>query len=99
MFCHVPALTLTNALFLKTGILKFNEMFNLKVCKLMPNTLEGFEVDHSCFSSINMVHTHNKRYLKNNNFVVERPRTGLGLNSFKYLGPKLWSSVSEFFKT
>ena len=96
--CRVPALTPTNSLFLKTGILKFNEVFNLQVCKLMLNTLRGFEVDHSCFTPVSMVHTHYTRHSKNNNFVIERPRTQLGLNSFKYLGPKLWSSVPEIFK-
>ena len=45
-----------------------------------------------------MVHSHNTRHSKNNNFVVERPRTDLGLNFFGYLGPKLWSSVQENLK-
>ena len=96
--CRVPALTSTNSLFVKTGILKLNEIFNLQVCKLMLNTLRGFEVDHSCFTPISIVHSHNTRHSKNNNFVVERPRTRLGLNSFRYLGPKLWSSVPENLK-
>ena len=94
----MPALIPTNLLFLKTGIPKFNEVFNLQVCKLLQNTLRGFEVDHSCFTQVNMVHTHNSRHSKNNDFVVERPRTGLGLNSFKSLSLKLWSSVPEIFK-
>ena len=88
----------TNSLSVKTGILKFNEVFNLQVCKLMLNTLRGFEVDHSCFTPVSMVHAHNTRHSKNNNFVVERPRTGLDLNSFRYLDPKLWSIVHENFK-
>ena len=96
--CRVPALTPTNSLFVKTGILKCNEVFKLQVCKLMLNTLRGFEVDHSCFTPVSMVHAHNTRHSKNNNFVVERPRTGLGLNSFRYLGSKLWSSVPYNFK-
>ena len=58
-------------------------------------TLRGLEVDNSCFTPVSMVHTHYTRHSKNNNFVIERPRTQLGLNSFKYLGPKLWSSVPE----
>ena len=40
--CCVPALTPAISLFLITGILKFYEVFNLKVCKQMLNTLEGF---------------------------------------------------------
>ena len=58
------------------------------------NTLNGFEVDHSCFTP---VYTHNTRHSKNIIFVVKRPRTRLGLN-FKYLSPKLWFSVPEVFK-
>ena len=46
-----------------------------------------------------MVYTNNKRHSKNICFVVERPRTGLGLNSFKCFGPELWSGVPEIFKT
>ena len=61
----------------------------------MLNILRGFEVDHSCFTTLSMVNSHNTRHSKNNNFVVERPRTDLGLNSFRYLGPKLLSSVPE----
>ena len=30
--------------------------------------------------------------------ISERPRTELGLNCFKDLGPKFWSSVPETFK-
>ena len=45
-----------------------------------------------------MVHSHNTRHSKNNNFVVERLRTDLGANPFRYLGPKLWSSVPENLK-
>ena len=61
----------------------------------MLNTLRGFEVDHICFTPVSMIHAHNTRHLKNNNLVVE---TGLGLNSFGYLGIQLWSSVPEYLK-
>ena len=60
-------------MFLKNGILKFNEVFNLKVYKLMLNKLKGIEVDHSCFTLVNIVYTHNTRHSINNNFVVVRP--------------------------
>ena len=54
----LPALTPTNSLFFKTGVLKLNEVFNLQVCKLMLNTLRGFEVDHSCFTpEVWFIHT------------------------------------------
>ena len=85
--CCVPALTLTNSLFVKTGILKFNEVFNLQVCQLILNTLKGLEVGHSYFTIVSMSHSHNTRQSKNNNFLVERPRAGLGLISFRYLSP------------
>ena len=44
-------------------------MFNLQVCKLMVSTLREFEVDHSWFNPVSMVHTHNTTHSKNNNFV------------------------------
>ena len=93
MWCACP-----DSLFVKTGILKLNEIFNLYVCKLMLNTLRGFEVDYSGFTPVSMVHSHNTRHSKNNNFIVERPRTELGLNSIRYLGLKLWLSVPENLK-
>ena len=36
---RVPALTPTNPLFIKTGFLKLNEVLDLKICKLMQNTI------------------------------------------------------------
>ena len=64
----------------------------------MLNTLRGFEVDHSCFTPVSMVHTRSTKHSINNHFAVERCRLELGLNSFRYLGPKLWYSVPEFLK-
>ena len=60
--CRVPALTLTNPLFVKTGILKFNDVFNLQICKLMLNTLREFEVNQSFITPVDIVHTRNTRY-------------------------------------
>ena len=40
----------------------------------MLNILRGLGVDHSWFTPVNMVHTHNTRHIKNDNFVVKRPR-------------------------
>ena len=96
--CRVPALTPTNPLFIKTGFLKLNEVLDLQICKLMQNTISGFEVDHKCFTPVSSIHSHNTRFSKKSNFVLERPRTLLGLSSFRYLGPKLWSSVPENIK-
>ena len=63
-FYHVPAMTSTNSLFVKTGILKLNEIFNFQVCKLMLNTLIGFEVDHSCFTPVNGTFTQYQTFKK-----------------------------------
>ena len=62
--CCVPALTTAISLCLITCVLKIYEMFNLKVCKQMLNTYRGFEVDHSCFTPVNMAHTHNTKHSK-----------------------------------
>ena len=51
--------------------------------------MRELEVDHSNFTPVNMFHTHDTRHKNNNNFVVKKFITGLGLNFFKYLGPKL----------
>ena len=62
----------------------------------MLNTLGGFKFDHSCFTPVSMVLTHNARHSIKK---LERPKTGFGLNSFKCLGPKLWSSVPKNLET
>ena len=65
----------------------------------MRNTITGFAVDRNRFTLASSAYSHNTRFSKKKkNFITERPRTRLGLNCFKYLGPKFWSSVSETFK-
>ena len=96
--CRVPALTPSNPLFVKTGLLKLNDVFKLQVCKLMQNSMTGFDVEHKSFTLTSSLHSHNTRFSKKLNFITERPRTRLGLNSFRYLGPRFWSSVPENFK-
>ena len=62
------------SLFVKTCILKFNEVFIFQVCKLMLNFFRGFEAIQSCLTPVIMVHAHITIHLKDNNFVVGRPR-------------------------
>ena len=78
--------------------LVFWNLLRCLVCEIMLNTLRGFEVDHSCFTPVSIVYTHNTRQSEINNFVVWRPRTRICVNFFKYLGHQLWSSVSEKLK-
>ena len=67
---QAPALMQTNSLFVKIGIIKFHKVFNLQTFKLMLNTFREFEVDHSSFTPLSIVHNHNTRHSNNNNFVV-----------------------------
>ena len=50
--CRVPDLTPTNSLFIKIGFLKLNEVLDLKICKLIQNTIGGFEIDHNYFTPV-----------------------------------------------
>ena len=93
--CFVPAFTLTNPLFVKTGLLKLNKVFKLLVCKLMQNSMTQFDVKDKSFSFASFLHSHNTRFSKKLNFITERPGTRLGLNSFRYLGPRFWTCVPE----
>ena len=72
---------------------KLNEVFDFQFCKLMQNTIRRFVVDHNFFTPVSLVHSHYTWCSKKSNFVLERPRTLLGLNFFNFLGSKLWSSV------
>ena len=38
-------------------------------------------------------HHHNTRLSSKENYFMPRPRTSLGLRSFRYNGPKLWQTV------
>ena len=42
--CSVAAFTPTNPLVVKTGVLKLNNLFKLQVCKIMQNSMTGFDV-------------------------------------------------------
>ena len=65
-------MTPTNPLFLKTGLLKLNEMFDSQVCKLMQCTMTLFNVDHSSCTPVYLVHLHGKKISKGFNFEVEK---------------------------
>ena len=58
----MPALTTTNILFKKTSVLKLNDVYKLQICKLMHNTITGFDVDHNRFTLASSVHSHNTRF-------------------------------------
>ena len=64
----------------------------------MSNTLSRIDVDHNKFTIAISVYSQNMRFLKVLNFIIERPRTRLGLIYIKYLGPKFWSSLPKAFK-
>ena len=96
--CHVPALSPTNPLFVKTGLLKLNDVLKLQVCKFIQNSITGFDVEHKSFTLTSSLHLHYTRFSKKLNFITERHRTRLGLNFFRYFGPRFWSSVPESLK-
>ena len=62
--CCVTGLTTTNPLFRKTGVLKLNDVYKLQICKLMPNTITGFDVEHNRFTLASSVHSHNTIFKK-----------------------------------
>ena len=80
--CRVPDLTPTNQLFVKTGLLKLNDVFKLQVCKLMQNSMTGFYVEHKSFTLASSLHSHNIKFSKKFNFIIG---TGLPLFESKVL--------------
>ena len=82
----------------KFFVLKLNDVFKLQVCKLIHNITTGFDVKYNRFPLASSVHLQNTRFSQKMNFIIERPRTRLGLNCFRYLGPEYWSSIPETFK-
>ena len=65
----MPVLTTTNPLFKKNGVLKLKDVYILQTCKLMCNTLTGFDVHHNRFTFDS---SHNTRFPKKMNFNTER---------------------------
>ena len=70
-------------------------VYKLQTCKLMSNTITGFDVEHKRFTLASSIYSHNTKFPQKINFLIERPRTRLGLNCFKYLGPKFLSNVPD----
>ena len=64
----------------------------------MQNSITGFDVEHKSFTLTGSLHLHNTRFSKKINFITKRPRTRLGLNSFRYSGTRFRSSVPENLK-
>ena len=62
---RVPSLTTTNPLFKKTDVLKLNYVYKLQICKLMLNTITGFDVEHNRFTLVSCVHLSNKGFNEN----------------------------------
>ena len=60
--CRVPALTPTNPLFVKTGLLKLNKVFKLQVSKLKQNSITRFDIEHKSFTLASSFHSHNTKF-------------------------------------
>ena len=45
-------------------MLKLNDVYKLQICKLMRNTMTGFDVDHNTFTLASSAHSHNTRFSK-----------------------------------
>ena len=58
----------------------------------------GLNVEHKSFTLASSLHSHNIIFFKTFNVITERLRRRLGLNFFRYLGLKLWSSFPENLK-
>ena len=91
--CCVPALTPTNPLFVKTGVLKLSDVFKMHVYKLLQNNMTGFDVVHKSF-----IQSQKKRFSKSLNFITRRSRSRLSLNFFRYLSLKYLFKFPEIKK-
>ena len=61
----------------------------------MQKSMTGFDVEYKSFTLASSLHSHKTRFSKKINFITERRKTILGLNSFRDLGPRFWPSVPE----
>ena len=60
---------------MKTGVLKLNNVFKLQVCKLMWNSVNGFDNEHKIFTLASSLYSNNTRFSKKLNIITERTST------------------------
>ena len=85
--CHMPARSHTNNLFTKTEILKFKDIFELQVCKLVHKYRNNINIGNNNTIPLENQHNYYTRLSSKSNYVIPQVRTNLGLLSFNYLGP------------
>ena len=66
-----------NPLFLKLGLQKLEEMFDLQFYKFIQTTLAGFDINHSSFTPVNLIYSHCLKISKRLHFVMKGIGQGL----------------------
>ena len=91
----------SNPLFIKLNILKFHDIYRLKLImfayKCLYRILPINFYDWFLFT--NRIHNHNTRSNRNNNLFLPRiSTTNYGLKSIKYNGAKIWNTLHDNIK-
>ncbi len=94
-----PSTAPSTPLFLKLGMLKFEDIFKQQVVNLMYKFgNSSYKTGDLNLTKISSRHRYSTRLSCNNNYFFNLPRTNLATRSFSYVGPKFWRSVPAEMK-
>jgi len=93
--------TKTTALYSKHKVLETPDLFQLSVAKFMYSFYNGGLRHHfdNYFAEIASVQKYQTRLASLQKYYFPRMNTSLGQLSLKYIGPKIWSNISEKLKS
>jgi len=93
--------TKTTVLYSKRKILEILNLFQLSVAKFMYSFYNGGLPNHfdNYFAEIASVHKYQTRLASLQKYYLPKMKTPLGQLSLKYIGPKIWSNITEKLKS
>ena len=89
----------SNPIFIELNLLKFNDIYKLKVGLAMRRLIGENSLGNNDLSLLSNTHSYSTRSANNNNFFIPSVRTNLGKTSLKYQGPIIWNSIPNDFKS
>ena len=93
--------TRSDPLYMKLQLLKLNDIYKLQVAIAMyniSNKIWNIDSKTQPITSINTIHKHQTRLVKNNNYHLHSIKTNLGKSMITFAGPKIWSEIPQHIK-
>ena len=88
----------TSDLFLNLNLLKQPDIYKLRLLTIMHKVNNGTWIGNLNLQKIDSLHQYPTRLSSNQNFSLPSINTNVGMNSFAYMGPKVWSEIPGSLK-